>query len=253
MIPIDNALAEFASYESPNISTIARAYGVPQSTLSRRWRGGSTSKEIVLSDRRFLNNEQERSLIYYINELSRRSAAPTPAMVIAFASQLPGRAPGHRWVSRFVSRHRSELESAYLNNLDLERHQADSLHSHEVYFNTVNQRFQQYQVLEDNIYSIDEKGFLLRRLNKVRRIFSRDLKGSGKLLGAVQDGSRDWMTVAATICADGTELAPLPIHQSNAGTIQDSWLKDFDPEKQDRFFSSSISGWTSDEIGSKWL
>ena len=72
-------------------------------------------------------------------------------------------------------------------------------------------------------------------------------------LGAVHDGSRDWLTVAATMCADGTALAPLLIYQSDAGTIQDSWLRDFDLEEQDCFFSSSDSGWTSDEIGSKWL
>ena len=100
---------------------------------------------------------------------------------------------------------------------------------------------------------MDEKRFLLGRLNKVRRIFSKDLKGSGKLLGAAQDGSRDWVTIAATICADGTALAPLLIYQSEAGTIQDTWLKDFTPEEQDCFFSSSPNGWTSDEIGSKWL
>lgn len=156
-------------------------------------------------------------------------------MVTAFASQLAGRAPGHCWVSRFVSRHRSELESAYLNNLDLNRHQADSVHSYEAYFNTVSEKVQQYQNTEDNIYNMNEKGFLLGRLNKVRRIFSRDLKGSGKLLWTAQDGSRDWLTVAATICADGTALAPLLIYQSDASTIQDSWLKDFDPEEQDCF------------------
>lgn len=155
--------------------------------------------------------------------------------------------------SRLFVGHRSKLESAYLNNLDLERHQADSVHSYEVYFNTVNQKIQQYQISEDNIYNMDEKGFLLGILNKVRRIFSRELKGSGKLLGAVQDGSRDWLTVAATICADGTAPAPLLIYQSDASTIQDSWLRDFDPEQQDCFFSSSPSGRTSDEIGSKWL
>jgi len=253
MTPIDNALAELASSASPNISATAKSHGIHPSTLSRRWRGRSTSKEIALSDRRFLNNEQERSLINYINELSKRSAAPTPAMVTAFASQLAGRAPGHCWVSRFVSRHRSELESAYLNNLDLDRHQADSIHSFEAYFTTVNQKIQQHQISEDNIYNMDEKGFLLGRLNKVRGIFLRDLKGSGKLLGAVQDGSRDWLTVAATICAHGTALAPLLIYQSDAGTVQDSWLKDFNPEEQDCFFSSSPSGRTSDEIGSKWL
>jgi len=253
MTPIDKALADLASSESPNISATARAYGIHPSTLNRRWNGTSTSNEEALCHRRFLNNQQERSLIDYIDELSRGSAAPTPAMVTAFASQIAGRAPGHCWVSRFVNRHRSELDSTYLNNLDLERHHADSVYSHEVYYNTVNQKIQQYQISEDNIYNMDEKGFLLGRLNEVRRIFSQDLKGSGNLLGAVQDGSRDWLTVVATICADGTALAPLLIYQSKAGTVQDSWLKDFNPEGQDCFFSSSPNGWTSDEVGSKWL
>ncbi|KXL45297.1 MAG: hypothetical protein FE78DRAFT_148484, partial [Acidomyces sp. 'richmondensis'] len=48
----------------------------------------------------------ERSLIDYINELSRRSATPTLAMVTAFTSQLTGRAPSYCWVSRFANRHR---------------------------------------------------------------------------------------------------------------------------------------------------
>jgi len=253
MTPIDKALADLASSESPNISATARAYGIHPSTLNRRWNGTSTSNEEALCHRRFLNNQQERSLIDYIDELSRGSAAPTPAMVTAFASQIAGRAPGHCWVSRFVNRHRSELDSTYLNNLDLERHHADSVYSHEVYYNTVNQKIQQYQISEDNIYNMDEKGFLLGRLNEVRRIFSQDLKGSGNLLGAVQDGSRDWLTVVATICADGTALAPLLIYQSKAGTVQDSWRKDFNPEGHDCFFTSSPNGWTSDEVGSKWL
>ena len=125
MTPIDKALADLASSDSPNISAIARTYGIAPSTLSRRWNNRTTSKEEAQSDRRLLNNQQEKSLIEYINELSRRSAAPTPAIVTAFASQLAGKAPSYCWVSRFVDRHRSELASGYLNNLDLERHQAD--------------------------------------------------------------------------------------------------------------------------------
>ena len=253
MTSMDRALAGLASSESPNVSAIARVYGMHPSTLSRRWKSRSTSKEEALSERRLLNNQQEQCLIEYINELSGRSAAPTPAMVTAFASQLAGKAPGHCWVSRFVDRHRSELASGYLNNLDLERHQADQVNSYKAYYTTVNQKIEEYEITEDNIYNMDEKGFLLGRLNKVRRIFSKDLKGSGKLLGAVQDGSRDWLTVVATICADGTALAPLLIYEAEAGTIQDSWVKDFNPEEQDCFFSSSPNGWTSDEIGSKWL
>jgi len=95
MTPIDKALADLASSESPNISATARAYGIHTSTLNRRWNGTSTSKEEALCHRRFLNNQQERSVIDYIDELSRGSATPTPAMVTAFASQIAGRAPGH--------------------------------------------------------------------------------------------------------------------------------------------------------------
>lgn len=167
-------------------------------------------------------------------------------MVTAFASQLAGRAPGHCWVSRFVKRHRSELDSTYLNNLDIERHQADSVHSYEAYFNTVNQKIQQYQISEDNIYNMlwmKKASFSadsIRSEGCSQRIFSKDLKGSGKLLGAAQDGSRDWLTVVATICADGTALAPLLIYQSEAGNIQDSWLTEFNAEEQDCFFDSAV-------------
>jgi len=95
MTPIDKALADLASSESLNISATARAYSIHPSTLNRRWNGRSTSKEDALYNRRFLNKQQERSLLDYINELSKRSAAPTLAMVSTFALQLASRAPSH--------------------------------------------------------------------------------------------------------------------------------------------------------------
>ena len=86
MTPIYNALVDLALSESPNISAVAKAYGTHPSTLSRRWRGRSTSKAIALSNRRFLNNRQEKSLVDYINELSGRSAAPTPPSPVSSSS-----------------------------------------------------------------------------------------------------------------------------------------------------------------------
>jgi hypothetical protein len=100
---------------------------------------------------------------------------------------------------------------------------------------------------------MDEKGFLMGRLTKSKRIFSQDLRGSGKLIGVSQDGSREWITIVAAICADGTTLPPLLIYQSDSGTIRDSWLQDFDFEQHNCWFSSSPNGWTSDELGLKWL
>jgi hypothetical protein len=72
---------------------------------------------------------------------------------------------------------------------------------------------------------MDEKGFLLGKATKAKRIFPRDLRSSRKLLGAGQDGSREWITVVVTICGDGATLPPLLIYDSTSGSIQDSWVQ----------------------------
>jgi hypothetical protein len=43
----------------------------------------------------------------------------------------------------------------------------------------------------DNIYNIDEKGFLIGKLQKTPRIFTRELYKQGNLTGADQDGNYD--------------------------------------------------------------
>jgi hypothetical protein len=169
------------------------------------------------------------------------------------AAQLGGKAPRHNWCSRFVQRHKSELDSRYLDSLDLNRYEADSVASFERYFSVIGEKMEEYNILPENTYNMDEKGFLLGRITKAKRVFLKDLKASGKLLAAGQDGSREWITVVATICGDGTALPPLLIYDSTSGSIQDSWVQDFNSNEYDAWFTSSASGWTSDEIGFKWL
>jgi hypothetical protein len=130
------------------------------------------------------------------------------------AAQLGGKTPGHNWCSRFVQRYKSELDSRYLDSLDLNRHEADSAASFERYFSVVVQKMQEYNILPENSYNTDEKGFLLGMITKAKRVFPKDLKTSGKLPAAGQDGSREWITVVATICGDGTDLPPLLIYDS---------------------------------------
>ena len=69
----------------------------------------------------------------------------------------------------------------------------------------------------------------------------------------LQDGSREWITCIACICADSTPIPPGLIHQANSNNIQGSWLQDSEPSKQCYFFTSSPFGWTNDDIGYAWL
>jgi hypothetical protein len=74
-----------------------------------------------------------------------------------------------------------------------------------------------------------------------------------KLLGTGQDGARHWITLIATICADGSSLPPALIYKAVSGNLQDTWLQDYEPEEHPCWFASSPNGWTSDELGLSWL
>ena len=70
-----------------------------------------------------------------------------------------------------------------------------------------------------------------------------------RLLGASQDGNRDWITLLGAVCADGTALPPALIYGASSGNIQDTWLEEYNPETQESYFTSSATGWTNEDLG----
>jgi hypothetical protein len=76
-----------------------------------------------------------------------------------------------------------------------------------------------YNIQHHNCYNIDEKGFLISYLQKVKRIFLKALMKKQKLLGARQDGSREWITLLATICADDSSLPPALIYKAVSSNL----------------------------------
>lgn len=71
---------------------------------------------------------------------------------------------------------------------------------------------------------MDKKGFLIGFLKKSRRVFAKKAYNAGRASNIVQDGNREWITILAAICADGTRLLPGLIYQAVSGNIQDTWL-----------------------------
>jgi hypothetical protein len=63
---------------------------------------------------------------------------------------------------------------------------------------------------------------MLGILTRSKRVFSRRLYEEGKIKAHIQDGNREWITLLACICADGSALAPALIYQSASGSIQDT-------------------------------
>ena len=74
--------------------------------------------------------------------------------------------------------------------MDLSRHKADSKASYSHYFELLQLKMTQYDVQPENVYNMDEKGFLMGQLQKARRVISKDSELQAKLITAGQDGSR---------------------------------------------------------------
>jgi len=66
---------------------------------------------------------------------------------------------------------------------------------------------------------MDEKGFLIGVLLKLKRIFLKNAWEKTSLISAGQDNNREWITIIATICVDGLKLSLGLIYQAVSGNI----------------------------------
>jgi hypothetical protein len=256
MSSIEAALAAIESLrpeEKLVYAQIARKYGVEPTTLARRHKGASTSLNTRFENQQAIHPQQEQVLLQYITGLTRKGLPPTRAMIRNFASQIAKRELGVNWVDRFVQQHPEQLISKWTTAMDNSRHKADSGRKYSLYFDLLREKIEQYRVEPRHTYNMDEKGFMLGVVGRSKRIFSRASYEEGKRRSTIQDGSREWITLLACICANGSYLEPALIYQSTSGAIQNSWLQALDYETHQVRISSSPSGWTNNDIGLAWL
>jgi hypothetical protein len=77
--------------EKPNISLVARIYGVNPLNLSKRYCSVIGSKEAHYNNRRLLNEAQLRILIKWINSLTKCGLSPMNAMLKNFVREISGK------------------------------------------------------------------------------------------------------------------------------------------------------------------
>jgi hypothetical protein len=251
MSSIEAAIAAIESLEPGeqfSYRQIAKQYCCSRIALAKRYQGLSTSRATQA-----IPPQQEQELLLYIKQLTRQGLPPTRAMIQNFASQIAQRELGVHWVDRFVKRYPDELVSKWTTAMDNSCHKADSGSKYSLYFNLLREKIEQYHVEPRHTYNMDEKGFMLGVVGRSKKIFSRTLYKERKRRSTIQNGPREWITLLACICADGSYLEPALIYQLTSGAIQDSWLQALDRKTHQIQISSSSSGWTNNDIGLAWL
>lgn len=87
---------------------------------------------------------------------------------------------------------------------------------------------------------------------KTKRIMTKEAYRRGRIRSALQDGNREFITLLACVCADGTATPPALIYQGSSNDLQSTWVEDVE-EGDQAYFSSSKTGWTCDALGLAWL
>jgi hypothetical protein len=70
------------------------------------------------------------------------------------------------------------------------------------------------------MYNIDEKSFAVGIIGRSKQVFSRRKWEAKEVTGALQDGSHEWITLLAAICANGTALPPGLFYASKSSTLR---------------------------------
>jgi len=90
----------------------------------------------------------------------------------------------------------------------------------------LNEAITKYNLEPSDIYNWDEKGFLIGHSAIRRRIMTKEAYKTGRIRFATQDGNREFISLLACICADGTTVPLALIYQGVSGDLQDTWIDD---------------------------
>jgi len=244
------AIQAIKNQEISSIRGAARCFDVPESTLRTRL-NGVQNRALSRANCLKLTETEEESLRKWILSMDSRGAAPRPSIVREMANILlaargstPSPSVGQNWVTKFVKRH-SDLSTRFSRRYDYQRAKTEDPKTISEWFSLVQKTIISYGIDPDDIYNFDETGFAMGLIATAKVITRREFYGRRSLL---QPGNRAWVTTIECINASGWALPPCVIFKGKI--FIESW---FDSLPKDWRLEVSSNGWTSDQIGLRWL
>lgn len=109
----------------------------------------------------------------YITRLTEQGLPPTREMIRCFATTIYKGQVGEGWVTRFLNRNHDSLTTKWTSGMDRNRHEADSEWKYNQHFDLLHAKMEQYDILPENTYNMDEKGFMIGKIRRSKRIFKQ--------------------------------------------------------------------------------
>jgi hypothetical protein len=230
----------------------AEVFGVPESTLRERLSGVKPRTETRANSHRMTVIE-EKSLVKHLLDADKRGFFIRPEFLRGMAQILlrarthdPTATLGVNWAYKFVKRH-PELCTRYNRRISYQRARQEDPKVIKQWFETVREAIQEHGIHEDDIWNFDETGFAMGLCTTSKVITA--VERSERPRRVIQ-GNREWVTIIECVSSKGIPIPPAVILKGKEH--QAAWYQE--PNLPlDWKLTNSTNGWTTDEIGLKWL
>ena len=249
---IQLAISALKKSQIQSVRQAACTFQVSETTLRRRLHGITTRSERRANSHKLTQNEEE-SLVQWILSLDRRGAAPRPAHIQEMADILLSKrghttttTVGDKWVYNFVKRH-DMLKSRFSRRYNYQRAKCEDPKIIKEWFDCVQITIMQHGIPYEDIYNFDETGYAMGLVATAKVVTRAEMAGKPFL---VQPGNREWVTSIECINSSGWALPPCIIFKGKVHI--EGWYQDEELPRDWRI-EVSQNGWTTDEIGLRWL
>lgn len=245
---IQQALDDLDAQKFPSLRAVAKAHDIDHSTLTRRSKGG-ISKQEARSTQQLLSLHQENLLAQWILDLEAGGYAPGHAQIREMAALISKESGGPEsvgvnWVSRFIKRH-PEIHTKLGVKIDAQRLKNTTPEALEAWFERFRGIKAAHQVEDADTWNMDETGTALGVCMNQTVVGSSSTTKSYKK----SPENREWVSSIETVSAAGSRTRALVIFKGQS--LQTTWFK---PDQiPDMLYTTSENGWTSNDIGLRWL
>ena len=235
----------------PTVAGVAKTFNVARSTFTERLQGQSKPLKEAHSHRQRVTKQEEVALVTWIKQMQQWGWPPRVcqlrSMATEFLHKRGDRTPlGVNWIQKFLSRH-PDLDSSWSRSIESSRMLFQSPENVRSWFSFWQSTLNRYNFALQDIYNMDEKGFVMGLLGILKVVCDKRLRAEEKAL-IKHCGKREWVFIIECISADGFPLQPHIIFAGKEN--QYIWRHTL---KGRGSTSATESGWTNNEIGLKWL
>ncbi|ODM22204.1 hypothetical protein SI65_03050 [Aspergillus cristatus] len=230
----------------------ASVFGVSEATLRNRLKGMKSRSETRASGHKLTDFEEE-ALVKQLLDADKQGFSIQPQYLREMAQILLHKCTqdstatiGVNWASSFIRR-RPELRTRYNRRITYQRAKQEDPKVLNQWFETVHAAIQEHGIHEDDIWNFDETGFAMGLCTTSKVITAVERSERPR---TVIQGNREWVTIIECINSKGISIPPVVILKGKEH--QAPWYQE--PNLHPAWkLTNSANGWTTDEIGLKWL